>query len=135
MTSIRMATLGLLMATGLILPGASAGAAPTSSGTVVDFRCGDADVHVLLSPGGGNKSWSVSDTRVTDGTSYHVKTFEIRIGDFVWSHAYGQRIGQGDPVLCLGRRPVGTSTGFLRIDATACLSGRPRSPGGCRVGP
>jgi hypothetical protein len=113
-----MATLGLLMATGLILPGASAGAAPTSSGTVVDFHCGDADVHVLLSPGGGNKSWSVTDARVTDGASYHVKTFEIRIGSFVWSHAYGERIGQGDPVLCLGSRLVGSNIGFLTIEAT-----------------
>jgi hypothetical protein len=118
MRSIRMATLGLLMATGLILPGTSAGAAPTGSGTVVDFQCGDADVHVLLSPGGGNKSWSVTDARVTDGTSYHVKTFEIRIATFVWSHAYGERIGQGDPVVCVGSRPVGTSTALLTIGAT-----------------
>src|SRR5688500_4979541 len=107
MRLIKAAVLGVV-AGSLLLAGTQAGAAPTRTGTVLEFECGDADVRVLVTEGGGNKSWSVDDSSSADGTTFHLKEFEIRIyaGSlaeepagvtplFVGSHSYGQRVGQG----------------------------------------
>jgi hypothetical protein len=132
----KLAALVAVLVGGGLLGQPPAWSAPTSGGIVVPFVCGDASVNILLSPGGtGNKSWSVNDARVADGTTYHVKTFTFRMyeGDLTsppldaapvasFFHAYGARVGQGTAVTCQRHssivNPRGTFTSFVTVEAT-----------------
>ena len=104
----------------------TSGAAPTK-GTTLVLECGDASVTVVISPGLGIKSWG------TDGTTYQLKTYEVRIykGEFTtepdidpifeFSHNYGNRNGQGEAMACSDRFyvPDHNATGFEYVTVTS----------------
>jgi hypothetical protein len=104
----------------------TSGAAPTRGRTEV-LTCGDASVTVVVSPGAGIKSWG------TDGTTYQLKTYEIRIytGEFTtepddidpifeFSQSFGNRNGQGEAMACSDHfyNPDRNTTGFGHVTVT-----------------
>ena len=106
---------------------APSGAAPTKGQTLV-LTCGDASVTVVVSPGLGIKSWG------TDGTTYQLKTYELRIyrGEFTtepddidplfeFSQSYGNRTGQGEAMACSDRayNPDHNATLFEHLTVTS----------------
>ena len=98
-----------------------------TKGRTLDLTCGDASVTVVISPGAGIKSWG------TDGTTYQLKTYEVRIykGEFTtepdidpifeYSHNYGNRNGQGEAMACSDRFyvPDHNATGFEYVTVTS----------------
>ena len=104
----------------------TSGAAPTKGETLV-LRCGDASVTVEVSPGLGIKSWG------SDGTTYQLKTYELRIyrGEwttepdidplFEFSQSYGNRVGQGAAMACSDRAyiPDHNATAFEYVTVTS----------------
>ena len=99
-----------------------------TKGRTLVLTCGDASVTVVISPGAGIKSWG------TDGTTYQLKTYELRIyrGEFttepddidplfVFSQSFGNRNGQGEAMACSDRayNPDHNATAFEYVTVTS----------------
>lgn len=111
---MRRMTLAAVILFGLCIA-APAWAPPSNSegSEVRHLECEGTSVDILLSPGHGNSNWGVDASGETDGTLYHLKSLAGRFypGNlslepagqdpaFTFSKTFGQRVGQGDPLVC-----------------------------------